>query len=146
MKQGRVLLADKHQNMLEGIRSLLDTLFETVVMVADERSLFEAAERLQADLAVVDLSLPVFGEANVARGLKKRCPDLKFIITSVHDDLTVVNEALAAGALGFVLKRSVGTDLIPAVQVVLRGRTYVSPAINYRSEEFPAAGERSRGH
>ena len=146
MKQGRVLLADKHQNMLEGIRSLLDTLFETVVMVADERSLFEAAERLQADLAVVDLSLPVFEEANVARGLKKRCPDLKLIITSVHDDPAVVNEALAAGALGFVLKRSVVTDLIPAVQVVLRGRTYVSPAINYRSEEFPAAGERSRGH
>ncbi|MFQ5960680.1 MAG: response regulator transcription factor [Candidatus Methylomirabilales bacterium] len=128
MKQGRVLVADRHQNMLEGIRGLLETMFEAVVMVADEQSLLEAAEKLKPDLVVVDLSMPVSEEVNVARRLKTRYPELKLIILSVHDEPTVVKETLATGALGFVLKRSAATDLIPAVEEVRQGRTYVSPA------------------
>lgn len=128
MKQGRVLLADSHQNMLEGIRGLLETMFEAVVMVADERSLLEATDMLKPDLAVVDLSLPPSGEVNVARRLKNRHPELKVIFLSVHDEATVLKEILAAGAGGFVLKRSAATDLVPAVQQVLQGGTYISPA------------------
>jgi DNA-binding NarL/FixJ family response regulator len=128
MKQGRVLLADRHQSMLEGIRGLLETMFQTVVMVADEPSLLETVEKLKPDLVVVDLSMPVSEEINVARRLKTRHPALKVIILSVHDEHTVVKEVLAAGALGFVLKRSAVTDLIPAVREVRQGRTYVSPA------------------
>ena len=128
MKQGRVLLADRHQSMLEGIRDLLETMFQTVVMVADEPSLLETVEQLKPDLVIVDLSMPVSEEINVARRLKTRYPELKVIILSVHDEHTVVKEVLAAGALGFVLKRSAVMDLIPAVQEVRQGRTYVSPA------------------
>lgn len=128
MKQGRVLLADRHQSMLEGIRGLLETMFQTVVMVADEPSLLETVEQLKPDLVIVDLSMPVSEEINVARRLKARYPELKVIILSVHDEHTVVKEVLAAGALGFVLKRSAVMDLIPAVQEVRQGRTYVSPA------------------
>jgi len=128
MKQGRVLLADRHQSMLEGIRGLLETMFQTVVMVADEPSLLETVEQLKPDLVIVDLSMPVSEEINVARRLKTRYPELKVIILSVHDEHTVVKEVLAAGALGFVLKRSAVMDLIPAVQEVRQGRTYVSPA------------------
>jgi len=128
MKHGRVILADSHQNMLEGIRGLLETLFETVVMVADGNSLLEAGERLKPDLAVVDLSLPVSGGINILHQLRNRLPDLKFIILSVHDEPTVVKEVMATGASGFVLKRSAVTDLIPAVEKVLQGRTYVSPS------------------
>jgi len=132
MKQGQVLLADRHQNVLAGIRSLLETIFETVVMVADEASLLEAAERLEPDLAIIDISLPVSTEENVARRFRSRHPDLKFIVLSVHDEPTVVNEALAAGASGFVLKRAAATDLIPAVREVLQGGIYTSPGLESR--------------
>lgn len=135
MKQGRVLLADSHQNMLEGIRGLLETMFEAVVMVADETSLLEAADMLKPDLAVVDLSLPASGEVNVARRLKIRHPKLKVIILSVHDEATVVKEILAAGTGGFVLKRSAATDLVPAVREVLEGGTYISPAAKAQSRK-----------
>ena len=128
MKQGRVLLADRHQGMLEGIRGLLEAMFETVIMVADEPSLLETVEKLKPDLVIVDLSMPVSEEINVARRLKTRHPELKVIILSVHDEHTVVKEVLAAGAVGFVLTRSAATDLIPAVHEVRQGRTYVSPA------------------
>ncbi len=127
MKSGRVLLADSHSTMLEGIRGLLETMFEAVVMVADEESLLEATAKLKPDLVVADLSLPVSEGGNVARRLKNRHPELKIIILSVHDEPTAVKEALAAGALGFVLKRSAVTDLVPAVRKVRQGQTYISP-------------------
>jgi DNA-binding NarL/FixJ family response regulator len=129
MKLGRLLLADCHPDMLEGIRSLLGPLFEAVVMVADEASLLQAVETFEPHLTVLDLSLPASGGGNIARRLRKRYPGLKFIVLSVHDELTVVEEILGAGASGFVLKRAAGTDLLPAISEVLRGGTYVSPAV-----------------
>jgi DNA-binding NarL/FixJ family response regulator len=129
MKRGCVILADSHQNILEGIRGLLETMFETVVMVADKKSLFEAADKCTPELAVVDLSLPGSGEANIARQFKGRYPELKLIILSVHDEPTAVSEVMSAGASGFVLKRSIAIDLFPAVRTVLEGGTYISPSL-----------------
>ena len=80
MNSNCVIIADSHQDMLEGIRGLLQTLFESVVMVADEKSLFDIVEKLQPDIVVVDLSLPVSDEVNVARKIKSLYPDLKLII------------------------------------------------------------------
>jgi DNA-binding NarL/FixJ family response regulator len=131
MKYGSVILADRHQNMLEGIRGLLETMFETVVMVADKASLFEISEKINPDLAVVDLSLPVSGEINIARQLKGKYPDLKIIILSVHDEKTVVSGIMDSGVSGFVLKRSAASDLISAVEEVLGGKTFVSPSLEY---------------
>lgn len=98
-------------------------------MVADERSLMEAVATFKPDLVVVDLSLPREGEANTARRLMDSHPDLRLIVLSVYDEPTVVGQMLSAGVAGFVLKRSAATDLIPAVQEVLRGGTYVCPAL-----------------
>jgi len=131
MKYGSVILADRHQNMLEGIRGMLEAMFETVVMVADKASLFDIAEKINPDLAVVDLSLPVSGEINIARQLKDKYPKLKIIILSVHDEQTVVSETMNSGISGFVLKRSVASDLFPAVDKVLGGKTFVSPLLEY---------------
>ena len=128
-KAGRVLLADRHQNMLEGIRSLLETVFDVVVMVADENSLLDSLEKVNPDLVVVDLSLPITEEVNVTRRIIKCSPDIKVIILSVHDEQTAVDDCLSAGAAGFVLKRTAANDLIPAVWEVLKGRTYVSPSV-----------------
>jgi DNA-binding NarL/FixJ family response regulator len=129
MKAGRVLLADCHLNMLEGIHTLLETLFETVVMVADERSLIEAIVTFEPDLVVVDLSLPVEG-GNIVRQLLDRYPALRVIVLSVYDEPVLASQILESGAAGFVLKRSAATDLLPAIQEVLRGGRYASPALH----------------
>jgi DNA-binding NarL/FixJ family response regulator len=129
MTTRRVLLADCHLNMLEGVRSLLEPLFAIIVMVADERSLLETVERVVPDLVIVDLSLPVAEGSNIARQLQGRFPRLPLIVLSVHDEPTVVSQVRSAGVAGFVLKRSAATDLLPAVKAVLRGGTYVSPAL-----------------
>jgi DNA-binding NarL/FixJ family response regulator len=129
MKQGKVLLADNHQNMLEGVRTLLENLFETVFMVADEASLIEAAEKLKPDLIVADLSLPVTKEINVARRMKTSFPQIKLIILSIHDEQAAFGECVEAGASGIVLKRRAVDDLVPAVEAVLKGGTYVSTSI-----------------
>jgi DNA-binding NarL/FixJ family response regulator len=135
MQRHCLILADSHQTMLAGLRNLLASMFEVVVMVADEASLYEAVEKLTPDLVVVDLSLPLppSQEGHVARRLKRRFPGLKLIILSIHDEPTVAQEMRAAGSEGFVLKRTAATDLIPAVREVLQGRTYFSPSV-------PAAG------
>ncbi|HKI34150.1 MAG TPA: response regulator transcription factor [Gemmataceae bacterium] len=136
MKYGRVLLADNHLNMLGGVYSLLDALFESVLMVADERSLEDAVRTFKPDLVVVDLSLPREGEANIARRLMGRYPDLRLIVLSVHDEPTIVGQMLGAGIAGFVLKRAAATDLIPAVEEVLRGGTFVGPTLQKQLSEF----------
>jgi DNA-binding NarL/FixJ family response regulator len=128
MKQGKVLLADNHQNMLEGVRNLLEDMFETVFMVADEASLLEAAEKLRPDLIVADLSLPVTTELNIVRRLNTAFPQIRLIILSIHDEPAAFGECIEAGASGVVLKRRAVDDLVPAVESVLKGGTYVSQA------------------
>ena len=113
-----VLLADRHHGLAEGVRGLLETAFGSVVMVADETSMLEAAGRLNPDVAVVDLSLAQAGSLNWLRALRERCPGLKVIVLSVHDEPTVRQAALDAGADAFVLKRSIVTDLMPALDLV----------------------------
>ncbi len=116
-----VLLADRHHGLTEGVRGLLETAFGSVVMVADEASLLEGAGRLQPDVAVVDLSLAQDCGLGWLRAVRERCPDLKVIVLSVHDEQTVRRAALEAGADAFVLKRAIATDLLPAVELVRGG-------------------------
>jgi DNA-binding NarL/FixJ family response regulator len=117
-----VLLADRHHELTEGVRGLLETAFGTVVMVADEASLVEGAARLQPDVAVVDLSLAGDRGLGWLRSVRLRCPNLKVIVLSVHDEQSVRQAAMAAGADAFVLKRAIGTDLLPAVDLLRGGQ------------------------
>jgi DNA-binding NarL/FixJ family response regulator len=134
MSHSRVLLADDHPNMLEAVRGLLEGKFATTVMVADETSLFESVKRMEPDLVVVDLSLPVSGGCNVVLTLLSRYPGLRVIVLSVHDEQAALSQALGAGAAGFVLKRTAAVELTAAVDAVLRGETYVSAALGWRPE------------
>ncbi len=141
MACGRVLLADSHLNMLGSVYSLLDAMFETVLMVADEPSLLDAVETIRPDLVVVDLSLPGASEANVARRLLSRHPGLRVIVLSVHDEPCVVELMRESGVAGFVLKRAAGRDLIQAIKHVLGGGTYLCPEARDRHpqrDESPA--------
>lgn len=111
-----VLLADRHQGLTEGIRGLLETVFATVVMVADEASLLDGAERLRPDVAVVDLSLARRSGLGWLCELRGRNPDLKVIALSVYEEESVRRAAIEAGADVVVLKRSIATELLPAVE------------------------------
>jgi two-component system secretion response regulator SsrB len=118
-----VLLADRHHGLTEGVRGLLETVFGTVMMVADEASLLEGASRLQPDLAVVDLSLAQDSSLGWLREVRRRCPGLQVIVLSVHDEDSVRRAAMEAGADAFVLKRAIVTDPLPAVARLGEGRT-----------------------
>src|SRR5512136_767610 len=130
MRQGRVILADKHSSMLGGIRRLLEDEVETVLMVADEISLYHALENFNPDVVVADLSLPISTKTNIAWVLKKNFPEIRVIILSIHDEKSVVDDAMAAGVEGFVLKRRAVIDLILAIREVLQGRKYISSDVN----------------
>jgi DNA-binding NarL/FixJ family response regulator len=125
-----VLLADRHHGLTEGVRGLLETAFKTVVMVADDASLLEAAVRLRPEVAIVDLSLARDGGLGWLRAVRQRCPDLKVITLSVHDEESVRSAAMAAGADAFVLKRAIVTDLLPAIEAVRQGGAHVGPKAN----------------
>jgi two-component system secretion response regulator SsrB len=116
-----VLLADRHHGLTEGVRGLLATAFGSVVMVGDEASLIEGAARLQPDVAIVDLSLAPQSRLSWLQALRQDCPELKVIVLSVHDEHSVRDAVLKAGADAFVLKRAISTDLLNAVDEVRRG-------------------------
>jgi two-component system response regulator DegU len=113
--------------MLEGMRRMLETEAESVLMVADEASLMQAVDSVLPDLVIADLSFPVSGGSNVVRLLKQRHPGIKVIIVSVHDESAVIGEVAKAGAEGFVLKRRAVVDLIPAIREICEGRRYLPP-------------------
>lgn len=113
-----VLLADRQHALTEGVRGLLETLFAAVLMVADEASLLEGVERLRPDVVIADLALARTGGLGWLRELRRRWPQLKLIVLSLHDEDGVRRAALEAGADAFVLKRAIATDLLPTVERV----------------------------
>lgn len=120
---GCVVLADRHYGVAEGVRGLLQSMFEVVVTVADEPSLRESVVRLRPSLAVVEMSLGR-GGLDWLKHLRSHSPDLKVIVMSVHDEPSVRQATFAAGADGFVVKGAIATDLLPAVESVLAGDKY----------------------
>lgn len=115
-----VLLADRHHGLTEGVRGLLETVFGTVVMVADERSLIDGANRLQPDVAVVDLSLARNNGLSWIAAVRSSCPNIKLIVLSVHDEQSVRQAVISAGADAFVLKREIASKLMDTIDLVRR--------------------------
>ena len=122
-QKGRcVLLADRHHGLRDSVRGLLETAFETVFMVADEASLLEGVGRLMPAVVVLDLSLSAGDLHGLLARVGARAPGSKVLLLSVHDEPTVAASALDAGADAVVLKRSLVTDLMPAVDALLAGQ------------------------
>ncbi len=128
-----VILADRHHGLTEGVRGLLETMFDTVIMVADEASLLESASRLEPAAVIADLSLARADNLAWLRQLRNICPKTKLIVLSVHDEPSVCARTIEAGADGFVFKRAIATDLLLGLDVVMSGKQYVSPALRPRS-------------
>lgn len=130
MKPVRILLADDHTVVLEGLRRILDRPeFEIVGAVQDGRALIDAAEKLNPDIIVADVSMPSLNGIEAVRQVRKRCPRSKILFLSMHRDTAYAVEALSSGGSGYVLKDSAGEDLVTAIREVQRGRTWVTPSI-----------------
>ncbi len=129
MKRPSVLLADDHPILLEGLKTLLEQEFRIVEAVEDGRKVLKAAVELRPDLIVLDISMPNLNGIEAARILKKAIPGVKIIILTMHADPVFAAEALEAGALGYVLKRSTSNDLIRAMHRALRGHRFISHPI-----------------
>ncbi len=129
MKKPRVLLADDHKIVLEGLRGILENEFELVGTVEDGRALVAAAQRLDPDVIVADISMPLLNGLEAAHQLKKANSQAKFIFLTMHPDASYATRALAAGASGYVLKHSAPSELVQAIREALRGRVYITPLI-----------------
>jgi DNA-binding NarL/FixJ family response regulator len=131
MRSGTVLLADSHWPLLEGVRSLLEERFEVVVMVTDEASLVQAIAKLRPQMVLVDLSFPRVGKSpgNIVTLIREQSSDVTLILLSVHDEPATAEKMLKQGVTAFVLKGYLTTDLLPAIDEVRRGNTYISPAV-----------------
>ena len=126
IKKTSVLLADRHPALTESIRNLLETLFDTVVMVSDEKSLIETLNRFGPDLVVVDLDMSVTGKQNVANLLNRYDPELRFIVLSTQEGREVLEKCKSSGASGYLLKHSSAGNLIKAVEAVQNGGSFFS--------------------
>lgn len=125
----RILLADDHRIVTEGLRNLLEPEFELVGIVEDGRALLDAAEKLRPDVIIADISMPLLNGIEAVRQIKKTNKDVKVIFLTMHPDVTYAVSALEAGALGYVMKHSAPSELITAVRRALKGKTYVTPLL-----------------
>lgn len=129
MKKPRVLLADDHNIVLEGLSRLLGEDFEIVGSVEDGRALVDQSAILHPDVIVTDISMPQLNGIEAARQIKRTDNNVKIVFLSMHQDVIYALEAFEAGASGFVLKHSVTAELITAIREAMKGRSYVTPLI-----------------
>ena len=137
MTRPRILLADDHRLVAEGLRSLLEPAYELVEIVEDGRELVEAAQRLQPDVIIADVTMPLLNGLDAVEQLRRLGCQAKVVFLTMHKDPFYAARALRAGASGFVLKHSASAELLTAIQEALAGRTYVTPAIAERLDRLP---------
>ena len=124
-----VLLGDDHVMFCEGLRSILEPHFEVVGIVENGQELVAAAERLQPDVVVADISMPLLNGIGAARKLQKMKRPPKIVFLTMHADATFATEAFRAGASGYVLKSSPGGEIVMAIQEAIQGRTHISAVV-----------------
>jgi two-component system, NarL family, response regulator NreC len=140
MRRYRVLVADDHAIVMEGLVSLLkEHDFDVVAAVGDGHQLMEAAKRLRPDVIVTDLSMPGLSGLDVLTRLKAEHSDSKVIVLTMHHDADLATQALRSGASGFLLKLSAGEELLTAIHQALEGRVYLTPALTREVMERMAA-------
>ena len=123
----RVLLADDNPSMLQAARRILEPEFQVVGTVHDGQAVLEAADALRPDVLILDISMGMLNGLEAARLLTRTGSKARIIFLTVHQDQEFVEEAFSVGALGYVVKLRLGTDLLLAVREALMGRAFVSP-------------------
>ncbi|HTC33780.1 MAG TPA: response regulator transcription factor [Bryobacteraceae bacterium] len=129
MKRTRILLADDHALMLDGFSNLLEPKYAVVGTVEDGKALVDAAIRLNPELIILDITMPVLNGIDAAREIRKHLPQTKLLFVTMHTSPTYLNAALEAGADGYAVKSSGRSEILSAVETVLAGNRYIAPGI-----------------
>jgi DNA-binding NarL/FixJ family response regulator len=129
MPKPRVLIADDHRIVVEGLKKLLEPEFEVAGTVQNGRELVEATEKLRPDVIVADISMPGLNGIEAVRQIKKKHKETKVVFLTMHPDVAYAATAFKSGASGYVLKHSAPDELVAAIRAAVQGGTYVTPLI-----------------
>ena len=130
MSKARILLADDHMLLLDGLRHLLERHYDLIGTVQDGQSVVSEVRRLQPDLVLMDVAMPVLNGLQAGQRLREQHPKVKLLYVSMYGDMPYVEEAIRIGASGYVVKRSGWEELSRAIEAVLAGKLYVSPELS----------------
>lgn len=129
MPRRRLILADDHALIVEGLRSLLAAEFDVVAVASDGRELVRQVEQLQPDAVLLDIAMPLLNGIEAARQIKKFAPKTKLLFVTQNADREYVQVAMRVGASGYVLKQSAVRDVVNALHEIFEGGFYVSPLL-----------------
>ena len=129
MALARVMLADDHTMLVEAFRKLLESQCEVVGTASDGRVLLETAQRLKPDVIIVDIAMPLMNGLEAGLRLKELMPTTKLIFLTMNEDSDLAVEAMRCGASGYLLKSSAASELMQAIQMALKGKSYITPQI-----------------
>jgi len=144
MPRTKILLADDHTLLLEAFKGLLEPEFEVVGAVANGRALLVAAQALNPDVIILDISMPLLNGLDAARQLKGLCPHAKLIFLTMNPDPEMAAEAIRAGASGYLLKTSAASELAKAIHQIKRGLEYITPRMKRELEKALIEGPQSK--
>jgi DNA-binding NarL/FixJ family response regulator len=136
MNRTRILLADDHPLVLDGVEKILEDEFDVVGKVEDGRALVAAAQELRPDVIVTDMTMPLLHGLEACRQLRKLGIASKVIFLTMHADVAYAKEAFQAGASGYLLKRSAASELVDAIHTVIRGQSYLTPLV-FLDDQMP---------
>src|SRR4030043_713826 len=143
----RVIIADDHAIVRAGLRTLIhdEIGLDLIGEAAGGYEAIELVEKNQPEVLVLDISMPDLDGISVTRRLKQDFPDLHILILTLHEDEAMLKEAIKAGASGYILKRAAESELVSAIQVILRGDMYVDPSMlrSLLGESKPTAPQQS---
>lgn len=130
MSRARVLLVDDHSVMLDRVGGLLSSSFEVVGAVTNGQEMISAGIRLNPDVIVTDITMPGLTGIEAAQQLREAGSRARFVFLTIHIEHEFVDACVSQGALGYVVKSHMKTDLIPAIKAALTGRTFISPLVS----------------
>ena len=129
MTRTRVMLADDHTILVEAFRKLLEPHYDVIGAVADGRSLLDIAPQLNPEVIILDIGMPLMNGLEAGLRLKEQMPGVKLVILTMNDDPDLAVEAMRSGVSAYLLKNSAAEELLRAIQMALKGKTYVTPLI-----------------
>lgn len=134
MARARILLADDHKEIRDRAVRLLEPEFEVVGAVADGNALVEASEQLKPDVCVIDIAMPYLNGIEAAIKMRENGSESRIVFLTVNEDSDFVRAALRTGALGYVVKSRMATDLCAAINGAISGNLFVSPSCIFNAD------------
>lgn len=127
----RIVVADDHEEMLSLVKEVLQPEFEVVAAVRDGRDLLHAVKNFKPDVIIADITMPEMSGIEATRKIVEEDLEARIILLTMHNDRTMVEEGISAGAKGYVLKLAASQELVPAVYEIIQGRFYISPLVKH---------------